>query len=338
MFIPPHVMANLAKAGVPQARASLQHDLQTRKKRKATAVPMAKFMGAGPPAKGKSKIAAYDSQHKEEFQVKLVWSDGGPPVQDEDVTKAVEFTKTVRRFYKEVLERDSIDNDGQNFIINVHYGENYMNAFWYDNQITFGDGDGQIFTSFSKSLDVLAHEFGHGVTEYTANLEYQGQSGALNEHFSDVFGSAITQFHLKQTAQTADWLLGDEIMGPELFGEALRSIKEPGTAYDHQLMGRDPQPAHMKDYYAGPDDNQGVHINSGIPNKAFYKVSDAIETDKAVLIWYAALQKLWSTAKFNDAVTVIVEAARLLNKAGKVPLGSPQFVRAAFKDVGLPHP
>lgn len=184
---------------------------------------------------------------------------------------------------------------------------------------------------------MLAHEFGHGVTEYTANLEYMGQSGALNEHFSDVFGTAITQHHFKQKAHEADWLMGDEIMGPELFGEALRSMKEPGTAYDHKLMGRDLQPAHMKDFYTGSDDNGGVHINSGIPNKAFYLVSEVIGTNNAALIWYAALQRLWSTAKFNDAVSVIVEAARLLNKSKQVPLGSPQLVRAAFKEVGLPH-
>lgn len=125
-------------------------------------------------------------------------------------------------------------------------------------------------------------------------------------------------------------------MGPDLYGEALRSMKAPGTAYDNALLSKDPQPDHMNDYYTGSADNQGVHINSGIPNKAFYLVAMAIGTDHAALIWYHALQNLWSTANFKEAVGVIVESARVLTKDGQVPRGSTQTVRAAFKAVGLP--
>jgi Zn-dependent metalloprotease len=89
-------------------------------------------------------------------------------------------------------------------ILNVHFGEDYMNAFWDGDEMTFGDGDGEIFISFTRSLDVVAHELAHGVTQFTADLEYFSQSGALNEHFSDVFGSAITQHVLKQDAGQAD--------------------------------------------------------------------------------------------------------------------------------------
>jgi Zn-dependent metalloprotease len=112
-------------------------------------------------------------------------------------------------------------------------------------------------------------------------------------------------------------------------------MRAPGTAYDNALLGKDPQPDHMSNYYAGPADNQGVHINSGIPNKAFYLVAMTIGTNKAVLIWYHALQNLWATANFNDAVGVIVESARILVKNGEAPLGSTQTVRSAFKEVGL---
>jgi Zn-dependent metalloprotease len=225
-----------------------------------------------------------------------------------------------------------------NLVLNVHYGVKYQNAFWDGSEMVFGDGDGKIFINFDKSLDVVAHELTHGVTQYNANLVYKGQSGALNEHFSDVFGTAITQWANKETAQTADWLIGDEIMGPELFGEALRSMIEPGTAYDNPLMGKDPQPNHMAHYYTGSGDNYGVHINSGIPNKAFYLVSMKIGTDKAALIWYHALQNLWATALFNDAVNVIARSAQILIKDGSVPPGSTQVVRAAFRAVGLPAP
>jgi Zn-dependent metalloprotease len=234
------------------------------------------------------------------------------------------------------LERNSYDNLGSDIILNVHFGTSYNNAFWDGDELTFGDGDGTIFVDFTNSLDVVAHEFAHGVTQFTADLDYYSQSGALNESFSDVFGSAITQHALKQDADKADWLIGNEIMGPDLYGEAIRSMRAPGTAYDNPIIGKDPQPDHMDNYYTGSSDNQGVHINSGIPNKAFYLVSMAIGTDKAVLIWYHALQNLWATANFNDAVEVIANSARILVKTGKVRPGSPQIVRAAFKKVGLP--
>ena len=127
-------------------------------------------------------------------------------------------------------------------------------------------------------------------------------------------------------------------MGPKLSGEALRSMIEPGTAYDNDLMGKDPQPSHMKDYYSGPDDNYGVHINSGIPNKVFYLVANEMEigTKDASMIWHEALKNLWPTANFNDAVKVIVRSAQSLTEKKIVPKGSTQKVRAAFKEVGLP--
>jgi Zn-dependent metalloprotease len=298
---------------------------------------MPTFLGIAPTPPQKAARTVYDSKGTWEQRVEpAVRSEGEADTPDQTVNDAYNFAGVVREYLKTVLGRDSIDNKGMDLILNVHYGTKYMNAFWDGDEMTFGDGDGEIFTSFSKSLDVVAHELAHGITQFTANLEYQGQSGALNEHFSDVFGSAITQYHAKQTADKADWLIGDEIMGPKLYGEALRSMSAPGSAYDHKLLGKDPQPAHMKDYYAGPEDNQGVHLNSGIPNRAFYLVSMEIGTDKAALIWYEALLKLWATATFNDAVAKTVEAARELTRAGKVPLGSTQRVRAAFKEVGLP--
>ena len=221
-------------------------------------------------------------------------------------------------------------------ICNVHFGTKYNNAFFNGKEITIGDGDGVIFSNFAKSREVIAHELGHGVVQWTANLEYRNQSGALNEHFADVFGSAITQSFEKSTADDADWLIGDEIMGPKLYGEALRCMASPGTAFDNDLMGKDPQPDHMRDFYKGSNDNGGVHINSGIMNRAFYLAARELETEKATLIWYTALQNLWPTASFNDAVAQIVRATQLLIKSNRLKSGSAQKVRAAFKEVGLP--
>jgi Zn-dependent metalloprotease len=334
-FVPPRVLENLAKVGVAEARLSIQQSKISRTKRAHKLVDMKAFIGTKSRRKPKRKV--YDCQNTWEQRVKLVRGEGKLETGDKDADQVYEFAGNVRDYFNKVLGRNSIDNSGMDLILNVHFGEDYMNAFWDGDEMTFGDGDGEIFISFTQSLDVVAHELAHGVTQFTADLEYFSQSGALNEHFSDVFGSAITQHVLKQDAGQADWLVGDEIMGPTLYGESLRSMQAPGMAYDNNLLGKDPQPAHMNDYYAGNDDNQGVHINSGIPNRAFYLVSMEIGTDKAALIWYDALQKLWSTAKFNDAVEVIVESARLLTKQKQVPVGSTQRVRAAFREVGLPH-
>lgn len=279
----------------------------------------------------------YDCKNGWEQRIELVFQEGDSNLKDESVKNAYDFAGNVRDYFRQKYQRKSIDNANMDLILNVHYGEKYQNAFWDGDEMTFGDGDGQIFTDFSKSLDVVAHELTHGVTQWEANLVYEGQSGALNEHFSDVFGTVITQHVEKQTANSADWLIGDEIMGPQLRGEALRSMSEPGTAFDNDLMGKDSQPSHMKDYYTGPEDNHGVHTNSGILNKAFYLAAREIGTEKAGLVWYGALQKLWPTAQFNDAVKVIVGSATELTNKNEVPKGAPQKIRAAFKEVGLPY-
>lgn len=347
MFIPPHVLENLARAGIDEALDSIHQSKLSREKREIRVnnpmrevalkeTPMAEYVSLA--AVGQAAREVYDCQNQWVQRVKLARKEGGPVSPDEAVNNAYDYAGKVRDYFKNELNRNSIDNANMDMILNVHFGVKYQNAFWDGDEMTFGDGDGKFFINFAKSLDVVAHELAHGVTQWEANLVYKGQSGALNEHFSDVFGSVITQHVEGQTADTADWLIGDEIMGPELYGEALRSMSEPGTAYDNALLGKDPQPGHMKDYYSGSADNYGVHINSGIPNKAFYLAAKEMEigTAKAALIWYTALQKLWPTANFNDAVQVIVESARLLTKDGKVPKGSAQKVRAAFKAVGLP--
>lgn len=332
-FIPPVVLENLARSDVEEARLSINQSVADRDERTTTEVSMQTLMGIAPPGEGPREV--YDCQNQWVKRVSLARGEGDPATGDDSVDNAYDFVGNAGDYLKEALNRNSWDGIGTDLIVNVHYGVNYMNAFWDGDELTFGEGNGTIFTDFSKSLDVVAHELGHGVVQTTANLNYVSQSGALNEHFADVLGSVVTQHVLGQTADEADWLIGDEIMGPELYGEALRSMRAPGTAYNNALMGKDPQPSHMNDYYSGPADNQGVHINSGIPNRAFYLTSREIGTDKAALVWYHALQSLWATANFNDAVDRIANSARILVKNGDVPLGTTQVVRGAFKEVGL---
>ncbi len=332
-FIPPDVLDNLARSGVDPARLSISQSTAERAERSAAVVAMPTLMGIAPPGEGPRKV--YDSQNTWAKRVNLVRSEGDPATGDDSVDNGYEFAGNVGDYLKEVLNRNSYDGVGSDIIVNVHYGVNYMNAFWDGDELTLGEGDGVIFTDFAKSRDVVCHELGHGVVQTTANLNYFSQSGALNEHFADVIGTVVTQHVLGQSADEADWLIGDEIMGPDLFGEALRSMRAPGTAYNNSLMGKDPQPDHMDDYYAGPADNQGVHINSGIPNKAFYLASREIGTEMAMKVWYHGLQNLWPTANFNDAVATLTKSARILVKNGEVPLGTTQVIRYAFKEVGL---
>jgi len=333
-IIPPFVLDKMARSNRPEvaenARATREVSDAVRIERGARSVPRG---ASGEGADAERKV--YDSENTRRQRVTQARFESDPESGDDDVNIAFEHAGTVREYLTGSLARNSIDGAGMDLVLNVHYGKEYNNAFWDGDEMTFGDGDGEIFTSFARSLDVTAHEIFHGVTQYLNGLVYRSQPGALNEHFSDVFGSVISQVASGQTAHDADWLIGNEIMGPDLPGEALRSMKAPGTAYDNDIMGADPQPAHMDDYYDGNADNQGVHINSGIPNRAFYLVATDIGTDKAAQIWFAAFQGLDSRADFEDAAAALAGAAGALTREGRAPLGSTQSVRSAFRAVGI---
>lgn len=228
---------------------------------------------------------------------------------DASAHRALEGAQNTSHFYNEILGRDSIDNHHMPIVSTVHYRKEYDNAFWDGKQMVYGDGDGKVFGDFTADPDVIGHELSHGVTQYTANLEYHGQSGALNEHFSDVMGSCIKQWIKKQTVDQADWLIGDVVLiGPH---NALRSMANPGHAYkksDTPLLGNDPQPATWSNYKDMPDDddhdNGGVHVNSGIPNHAFYLVSMALgghSWDIAAKIWYDTMTSREITPTVNFA-------------------------------------
>ncbi|MEP7188351.1 MAG: M4 family metallopeptidase, partial [Roseiflexaceae bacterium] len=217
----------------------------------------------------------------------------------------------------EAYQRNSIDDQGLPLDATVHFGSNYDNAFWNGERMVFGDGDGKLFNRFTISLDVIGHELTHGVTQDEAQLAYYGQSGALNEAVSDVFGSLIKQHKLGQTADKADWLIGAGLLASGVKGVALRSMKAPGTAYDDPVLGKDPQPAHMRDFVHTYQDNGGVHINSGIPNHAFYLAAVALgghAWEKAGRIWYEALRdsKLRPNSGFRTfARLTVANAGRL---------------------------
>ncbi|MET0928318.1 MAG: M4 family metallopeptidase [Aeromicrobium sp.] len=239
--------------------------------------------------------------------------------------------------FAQVFDRASIDGAGLPLLATVHYGERYDNAFWDGDQMVFGDGDGQVFGRFTASLSVIGHELAHGVTQYTADLVYEGQSGALNESLSDVFGSLVEQHSRGQGVDEASWLIGEGLFTDQVEGNALRSMRAPGTAYDDDVLGKDPQPAHMDDFIETTDDNGGVHLNSGIPNHAFYLAATALggnAWDHAGLIWYDTVTGgLPATATFADfaAATTAAAAERFGDGSGEQAA-----VSEAWSTVGLP--
>lgn len=262
----------------------------------ATQVAMRPMGGMG----GSPHRTIYDQKNSNAIALGTVArTEGGRAVKDPAVNEAYDGFGATYRFFWEVLGRNSIDNAGMPLLGLVHYSTDYANAFW-DGQghMFFGDGDGQLFTRLTASLDVIGHELTHGVTQFEANLVYQGQSGALNESMSDVFGSLTKQYAGKQTAEDADWLIGNDIVGPAL-QPALRSMKAPGTANRY-----DKQPATMDDFVDTAADNGGVHINSGIPNFAFYVTAMTLggkAWERAGRIWYDSLrdEKIKPTSGFR---------------------------------------
>ena len=233
--------------------------------------------------------------------------------------EAYDGAGATRDLFLSIYNRNSIDGNGMPLISTVHYGRGYDNAFWNGDQMVYGDGDEdlppaqRLFNRFTVALDVIGHELMHGITQYEARLVYSGQSGALNESISDVFGSLVKQYVRKQTVNMADWLIGEGLFTANVQGVALRSMKAPGTAYDDPLLGKDPQPAHMKDYVHTTEDEGGVHINSGIPNRAFYMTAKEIggfAWERAGKIWYTALSdKLQPTSTFQDAANITHQVA-----------------------------
>jgi Zn-dependent metalloprotease len=266
-------------------------------------------------------------------------TEDGPPSHDDAANRAFDGLGETRDFYKEVFDRDSLDGRGMRLNAFVHYGNGYNNAFWDGSEMVFGDGDGVIFTDFTSALDVIAHELTHGVTEFTTPLNYHNESGALNESISDVFGSLVKQWAAKQTADQADWLIGAGIFAPDMGGGALRSMKNPGTAYNNPKLGKDPQPDTMSKYKkmqdTDEDDNGGVHINSGIPNKAFCLTAIGIggyAWDAPGRIWYASLLASNPNTNFQQfADTTYVQAGRLFGDQST----QQQAVLSAWKEVGI---
>lgn len=330
-IIPGILLERIGHEGDRTLRADLD---EARRPRRKKAPP------PGPPTVATPHRSIHDAQHEGTLPGVLVRAEGAPPVADESANEAYDGLGATWHLLDDVYGRDSLDGRGLPLVASVHFQRGYDNAFWNGDQMVFGDGDGVIFRSFTDSVDVIGHELAHGLTQYTAGLIYLAQPGALNESISDVFGVLTEQYLRQQTVQQATWLVGAQLFEPGVQGVALRSMKEPGTAYDDPRLGKDPQPAHMRDYKDLPHDdsgdNGGVHVNSGIPNRAFYLLATALgghAWERASQVWYDTVVagELPKDADFARFAGATVAAARRRYGPGDVV----EAVRSAWATVGV---
>ena len=258
-------------------------------------------------------------------------------------------------YFKNTHARNGIDGsggpayytsiDGATGLISsvVHYSTSYNNAFWNGSYMTYGDGDGTTFKSL-VAIDICGHEMTHGITERSAGLTYSGESGALNESMSDVFGAMVELYANGGVEDSGTWQIGEDSYTPSTSGDALRYMNNPRLAPNRGYTVDD-DPDYYSERYTGTADNGGVHINSGIANHAFYLLAKGgthrkggtvtgIGTAAAAKIWYRALTSyMTSSTNFSGARTATLNAASALYGG----TGSTQYksVAQAWTAVGV---
>lgn len=261
----------------------------------------------------------YDCKNRTSLPGTLVRREDEPDTEDETVSEAYDAAGLTYKLFHDLYGRDSFDGKNALLKSSVHYGKGFDNAFWDGTQMVYGDG--KIFNRFTSDLSVIGHELTHGVTEYTSGLVYRNQSGALNEHVSDVFGALTEQYAQRQTAEEASWLIGAALVTGKVEGKALRDMENPGTAYDDPVIGRDPQPNHMDRYVKTTSDNGGVHINSGIPNRAFViaaKILGGYAYAGIGAVWYHAIaNKVTKNFTFQQFAEATVASANEIAAFGR---------------------
>src|SRR5574341_2135080 len=246
-IIPPHMLRNIYQNGsTAERQAALLSIVTSGRLRGQRQALMEAGINLARIVPGGKNRRVYTANNGSSLPGQLVRDEGAPASGDAAVDEAYDGAGATYDLYWDIYQRDSLDGNGLRLDSTTHYQKNYDNAFWNGQQMVYGDGDGQLFNRFTIAVDVIGHELTHGVTQYTSNLNYFGQSGALNESFSDVFGPLVKQRGIGQTAAQADWLIGAGLFTANVRGVALRSMKAPGTAYNDPVLGKDPQPAHMR--------------------------------------------------------------------------------------------
>ncbi len=341
---PPHMLREIVLNGSSEQRElalrSITISEQFRGQRGAMTKDFLAIMK--PVSAGAKQRIVYNAKNGSQLPGTPVRNEGDPATGDAAVDEAYDGSGITYDLFYDVYGRNSIDNNGMRLDSTVHYQKGYDNAFWNGQQMVYGDGDEdlpesqRLFNRFTAALDVIGHELTHGVTQFEAGLVYWEQPGALNESMSDVFGSLVKQYQRQETASQANWIIGEGLFTSNVNGVGIRSMKEPGTAYDDPVLGKDPQPGHMDDYVKTIEDNGGVHINSGIPNRAFYVTAVEIggyAWEKAGQIWYKTLtEKLSARSNFQQAADLTFEAAGEIYGTGSLEQNA---VRTGWAEVGI---
>lgn len=263
-----------------------------------------------------------------------VWGDGTTADPQSAAVDAHFGAAQTWDYYLNSYGRRGIDGEGFQIISRVHYGTNFNNAFWNGKVMTYGDGDGFIFKPM-VSLDIAAHEITHGLTTMTADLIYAGESGALNESFSDIFGTAVEFYSGGAGGRQPDYLIGEDIFLIPDAAPGFRNMQNPteDNDPDHYSTRLFPEPCSPTE----ENDDCGVHSNSGIQNHAFYLLGEGgtnavsglsvngIGRQKAEAIFYRALTSyLFPSANFSDARAASLSAAADLYGAS-----SPEYAATA---------
>ncbi|MDX2231901.1 MAG: M4 family metallopeptidase [Leptolyngbyaceae cyanobacterium bins.349] len=337
-IIPPHIAEQIVRNGNDEQRDWAMQTLITSEQFRGRREAVGGIATFAVPA-GEKRRTVFDAKNGVELPGTPVRHEGDPKTGDPAADEAYDGAGATYDLFEQIFERNSIDDRGLRLDSTVHYSQQYDNAFWNGSQMVYGDGDGQLFNRFTIAIDVIGHELTHGITQYEAGLIYYGESGALNESMSDVFGIMVKQRVNNQKAQESDWIIGEGLLTKQVQGVGIRSMQAPGTAYDDPVLGKDPQPAHVKDMYKGTGDNGGVHINSGIPNHAFYLAATEMggyAWEKAGKIWYIALRdRLRQRSNFKRAATLLVTIAGELYGVNSA---EQKAVRNAWEKVGVLAP
>jgi Zn-dependent metalloprotease len=336
--LPGRVLEHVASRTGGDDAAKLARERKTtqrlRSQRHACAIDLRKAA-----ANGRRERFIFDAGGTEALPGTLVRAEGARAAHDAAIDEAYDNIGITLDFFSKVFGRDSLDGAGMDVNASVHWGDRFANAMWTGTQMLFGDGDGVHIRGFTQCLDIVAHELTHGLTQHAVKgglgivrrkgkLDLVGEAGALNESISDVFASLVKQWHRKQDAKQADWLVGEGILSPEI-GRAIRSLKSPGDA--RQTYGGDDQARDMTMYVAGGD----VHANAGIPNHAFYLAASGLgghAWEHAGRSWYEAIPHLKPNATFKEAAKATSDAAaRLFGRASR----EQRAVDAAWRKVGV---
>lgn len=263
-----------------------------------------------------ARIATLNANYQETFNTG-VFSSASTEFSDKAAVDVHANMRVVHDYFKTKHGRNSWNGSGADIVAVAHYGRNYANAFWNGQLMAFGDGDGRTLIRPHYCLDVAAHELTHAVIDSTVGLVYANQSGALNEHFADVFGALI---------DTDDWTMGEHCVG-QYMGGFLRSMSNPPAG---------DQPGHMDDYEDLPNTEQGdwggVHVNSGIPNRAAYLIGSQAGRDALGKIWYRILAQRY----LNQRSQFVDLRRAALRACSELSLGDVcTTVSGAFDQVGI---